>query len=89
MLYQKLLMGNKPYFTYLGNAAPFVAHRHPEVEISYCLEGSYAILCENKQYLLSAGDFLVIPAMAAHELPAGNDPCCKSMCIYSQDSRNF
>ena len=57
MLYQKLLMGNKPYFTYVGNAAPFVAHRHPEVEISYCLEGSYAILCENKQYLLSAGDF--------------------------------
>jgi len=81
MLYQKLLMGDKPYFLMLGNAAAFESHRHPEIEISFCLEGSYDLVCENQRYTLNRGDFAVIPSMAAHEIPENNDISCKSLTI--------
>lgn len=81
MLYQKLLMGNKPYFVSVGNAGVFETHRHPEIEISYCLEGCYDIICENKRIHLTSGDFVVISPMAEHEVPKGNDATCKSLTI--------
>ena len=81
MLYQKLLMGNKPYFVSVGNAGAFEIHRHPEIEISFCLEGSYDIIYENKRLQLSSGDFVIISPMAEHEVPEGNNPTCKSLTI--------
>lgn len=73
MLYQKLLMGRNPFFISVGKNAAFEIHRHPEIELSYCIEGAYDIVCENKQYQLKAGDFALIPPMAAHEFPTGTD----------------
>ena len=81
MLYQKLLLGNQPYLISVGTASVFEIHRHPEIELSYCLEGSYDIICENKRYTLSAGDLAVIAPMAAHEIPDNNDTSCRSMTI--------
>ena len=75
MLYQKLLMGNKPYFLSFGKALAFETHRHPEIELSYCAEGKYDMICEKKQYFLSSGDFAVIGPMAAHEFPQNNLAC--------------
>ena len=72
MLYQKLLMGNKPYYVSVGKASAFEAHRHPEIELRYCMDGSHDIICEKKRYSLSAGDFAVIGPMAAHEFPKNN-----------------
>ncbi|MBO5747193.1 MAG: helix-turn-helix domain-containing protein, partial [Clostridia bacterium] len=48
---------------------PFESHRHHEIEVSFCLEGSYKIACEGKEYTLTEGDFAVIPSMAAHSIP--------------------
>lgn len=81
MIYQKLLMGNKPYFVSVGRASAFVKHCHPEIEISYCLEGCYDIICENKRFRLGSGDFMIIPPMAKHEVPEGNDASCKNLTV--------
>lgn len=75
MLYQKLLMGSKPYFISVGMASAFETHRHPEIELSFCMEGAYDIICENKRYSLTAGDLAVILPMAGHEIPPDNNPC--------------
>lgn len=75
MLYQKLLMGNKPYFISFGKVLAFETHRHPEIELSYCAEGKYDMICEKKQYSLASGDFAVIGPMAAHEFPQSNASC--------------
>jgi hypothetical protein len=40
MLYQKMLTGDKPYYTALRSMTDFKKHKHPEIEIAYCLEGS-------------------------------------------------
>ena len=69
MIYQKMLMGSTPYYLFCNNVAPFETHRHHEIELSYCLEGSYKIACEGREYTLCEGDFAVIPSMAAHSIP--------------------
>ena len=81
LLYQKLLIGSKPFFISIGPGGPFEIHRHPELELSYCVTGSCDILCENKLYTLSAGDFALIPSMAAHEMPDGQDPTCQKITL--------
>lgn len=67
MLYQKMLVGKHPYIVMVGDAVPFECHRHPEIELSYCLEGEYAVIIEGKKQPLYAGDLLVINHMTAHE----------------------
>ncbi len=75
MIYQKLLMGSKPYFISVGNASAFEIHCHPEIELSICMEGTYDIICENKLYSLASGDLAVILPMAGHEIPHDNSLC--------------
>ena len=48
MLYQKMLVGKHPYIVMVGDAVPFECHRHPEIELSYCLEGEYTVVIEGK-----------------------------------------
>lgn len=69
MLYQKLLMGKNPYVVAVGPANPFQPHCHPEIELSYCLEGQYPVLLEGRELLLTEGDLLVINPMVPHEFP--------------------
>lgn len=80
MIYQKLLIGSKPYFVSVGTAAPFEIHRHPEIELSFCMEGTYDIICENKRYSLTSGDLAVILPMIGHEIPRDNS-LCKNLTI--------
>lgn len=77
MLYQKMLIGSEPYFISVGMSLPFEAHRHPEMELNYCMEGVYDIICENKRYSLQAGDFIIVPPMVSHEIPHDERPCKK------------
>ncbi|MBQ8893950.1 MAG: helix-turn-helix transcriptional regulator [Clostridia bacterium] len=72
MLYQKLLIGSHPYFVSVCMASAFELHRHPEIELSYCREGTYDIICETKRYSLTAGDFAIVGPMTAHEFPQSN-----------------
>lgn len=67
MLYQKLLIKNDSYLIYVCDATDFQVHRHPELELSYCLEGSYTIGAANTRYDLNKGDLVVINSMVAHE----------------------
>ena len=60
VLYQKLLSGEYPYKVRAGSIAGFQKHRHPEVEIAYCIEGSYDIVINNTCYYLKKGDLAII-----------------------------
>lgn len=77
MIYQKLLMGSKPYFISVSKSVPFEMHRHPEIELTFCIDGSCDIICENHSYTLKAGDLAVIPPMAKHEIPVADSSCKK------------
>ena len=71
MLYQPLLVGKDSYFLQTGSAATFELHRHPEMELSFCLSGGYSVIIDGETYHLQAGDLALIPPMAAHEFLSG------------------
>ena len=68
MIYQKLLAGTDPYFADLSPGGFFELHCHPEIELSYCVQGSYTIEIGEREYALQAGDLVIVNPMAAHEL---------------------
>ena len=73
MLYQKLLTEHNAYCLFCGDAVNYELHCHPELEISYCLQGSYTIAVNEKRYCLSEGDMVIVNAMAPHEFFRSND----------------
>lgn len=75
MLFQQILTGSSPYFVNRGHMEHFLAHRHPEVELNYCISGSCKIRIDNHLYTMNEGDVAVIGSMVSHEVPAGNVFC--------------
>lgn len=71
MLYQPLLVGKDTYFLQTGSSSAFELHRHPEMELSFCLSGAYSIIVEGEELRLRAGDLVLIRPMAAHEFTEG------------------
>lgn len=68
MLYQKLLTGEKPYYISIFDMSGFEEHRHPELEINYCLEGSFDIRINQTLYHIEKGDLVIINSMLSHEI---------------------
>ena len=66
MLYQKLLVGERPYCVRVGGHDVFCEHRHPDLELSYCMEGEYTLRIGNETYLMQKGDFAVVGSMVVH-----------------------
>ena len=56
MLYQKLLLGTDPYFFSVGKGIPFQNHRHPEIELSFCMDGGYTVVTGGRERRLKKGD---------------------------------
>ena len=82
MLYQKMLLGEKPYFISFGRRlCSFENHRHPEIEFSYCVSGSYPVMINNKTHILKRGDLAIIGSMVAHEFPKNDGENCNSLVI--------
>lgn len=67
MLYQKLLVGREAYYVNMGETVSFMLHRHPEIELSCCLEGEYAIMVNEKEYKVKGGSIAVVNSMMPHE----------------------
>lgn len=74
MLYQKLLTGNHPYFLNVIHMPGFEEHRHPELELNYCLKGSCRFRVDKKEYDLKEGDLIIIGSMISHEVPIHHEP---------------
>ena len=69
MLYQTLLTDERPYAALIGKMHGFENHRHPEIEMSYCVQGSYDIIIDKKRYTMHPGDLALIGSMTPHEVP--------------------
>lgn len=69
MLYQKLLIGDTPYQLTTGTmTTPFEIHRHPEIELIYCFDGSFKIRIDNTDYVVNSGSMALVSPMVAHEI---------------------
>ena len=68
MLYQNLLTGPKPYHIGVSRHAVFPLHRHPDIELLYCISGSYPVCVNQQNYTLQAGDLCIVGSMVSHGL---------------------
>src|SRR5437764_11928968 len=50
------------------------SHQHENEQISHVLEGALKVSSEGKEYLVRAGEMLVIPSHAPHDALALEDP---------------
>ncbi len=67
MLYQPILSHKNSLRVILDNLGDFPIHKHYEIELLYCIKGSYKIIINNEPYLLNSGEFAFIPCLTAHE----------------------
>ena len=69
MIYQKLLIGTKPYFINLEEHVGFEPHRPPEIEINYCIKGPYNIIIDGHTYTMHEGSIAIIGSLLPHSYP--------------------
>lgn len=81
MLYQKLLLGERPYFVVVHQMSGFEEHRHPELELNFCLQGTYEILIDKSSYRVKKGDLTVISPMIGHGIAWNEVPDCYGLTI--------
>ena len=67
MFYQSILKDRSPYIARLGVLGNFGEHRHGDIEINYCLEGSFTVIIDKKSFHVNAGQFSLVGPMVAHE----------------------
>ncbi len=79
MLYQKLLMGERPYNLNISSMKGFEEHRHSEIEINFCLKGHYDILIDKNLYEINEGEFVFIGSMTPHEIPVLPNIDCQNL----------
>ncbi len=67
MFYQSILEDRSPYIARLGVLGNFGEHRHGDIEINYCLEGSFNVIIDKKSFNVNAGQFSLVGPMVSHE----------------------
>ncbi len=87
MFHQKLLTGQTPYYATIGVATAFPAHRHSDIEISFCQSGSYELLINNQVHTVHEGEFALILPMDAHEYLDTKE--CPAQCLTLMVGPNF
>lgn len=71
MEYQKLLLGEAPYFVSCVPAS-YPLHCHNELELMYCVRGNARIIIEGEEYHLQPGSILFISSLAMHQAIVDN-----------------
>lgn len=81
MLYQKLLMKEHPYSVTVWNVDKFEKHRHPDIELNFCLKGCYTIKINHNTYTMKEGDLAISLPMFSHEIICRENTFAKSLTI--------
>lgn len=72
MEYQKMLLGENPYFVSCVHSS-YPIHCHNEIELMYCIHGEVKVIIEDEEYLLKEGGILFISSLAMHQIVIESD----------------
>ena len=81
MIYQNILGERTPYQAFVSGMSGFTAHRHADLEFSYCLAGEFTVLLEHQPYTVRAGDLLLVAPMTLHEIPPSHEPARRVLTV--------
>ena len=71
MFYQKILPASAPYnlaVTHSQSSRAFPMHKHYEIELHYCDEGSLTFRLSDEEISISSGEMIIIGSMIPHEV---------------------
>ncbi len=74
MKYQEMIVGKQPYYVNVGDTGFIEDHRHPELELCYCVEGSCTYRIGGNAYTLKKNDLAVVGSMVSHSVDACRSP---------------
>lgn len=67
MEYQKILLGENPYFVSCVYES-YQMHCHHEIELMYCIRGEIRVRIEEEEYIMKERSILLISSMALHQI---------------------
>lgn len=73
MFYQNILTEISPYQARVGRLDGFGEHRHGDIELNYCIKGSFDVVIDKKKYKIEEGEMILISPMFAHSFPHHED----------------
>ena len=73
MLYQKILSEEKPYHISLSRLNGFTEHRHADIEINYCVRGSFDVIIDKTHYRVREGEMALIASGISHAFPESDE----------------
>ncbi len=75
-----------PVMAFAGNVIYNGRHWHEHIEIILCVLGESFVTIEEKEYLLSKGDFVVINSGQSHITRAKEEGCLQVICSIKKDA---
>ncbi len=73
VLYQKILSEDKPYHLSLSRLRGFTEHRHADIEIDYCVKGSFEVIIDKTSYRVREGEMALIASGVSHAFPESDE----------------
>ena len=74
MLYQKILTEAQPYQLILGGMSGFAEHRHADIELNFCVRGSFEVIIDKERYQVREGEMSMIAPGVSHAFPSSRQP---------------
>lgn len=72
MEYQKILLGQTPYFVSCAHSS-YHAHFHNETELLYCVRGNIKVVIDDEEYNMSEDCILLISSLSMHQIIIENN----------------
>ena len=70
MLYQKILMEDRPYRLFLANSIAFGEHRHADIEFCFCVSGGpLSVTVDKSEVQIGENELLLIGPTVQHAYP--------------------
>lgn len=66
VIYQPLIMGENPYTVYLTSLGEFPPHWHSEIEMIYCVSGSFVVKTDHTAHTVTAGKCVFVGSAQIH-----------------------
>lgn len=81
MFYQNILTEISPYQVRVERLNGFGEHRHGDIELNYCVKGSFEVKIDKKKYEINEGEMVLVSPMVAHSFPRREDRNNKVMTV--------
>ncbi len=68
MIFQPTILNDETFAVHVNYMTPFPMHWHSDIEIMYCLNGSFGVRMRKSEYIIREGDLIFVGSCEPHEI---------------------